>query len=56
MDLSTGHNNHETREWILRNSPVPVSPTQILFLLERTGLNSSGLHTAARTSWSRQDP
>ena len=26
MDLSTGHNIHETREWILRNSPVPVSP------------------------------
>ena len=25
MDLSTGHNIHETREWILRNSPVPVS-------------------------------
>ena len=27
MDLSTGHNIHETREWILRNSPVPVSPS-----------------------------
>ena len=25
MDLSTGHNIHETREWIMRNSPVPVS-------------------------------
>ena len=24
MDLSTGHNIHDTREWILRNSPVPV--------------------------------
>lgn len=24
MDLSTGHNIHETREWIMRNSPVPV--------------------------------
>ena len=25
MDLSTGNNIHETREWIMRNSPVPVS-------------------------------
>ena len=25
MDLSTGNNIHETREWIIRNSPVPVS-------------------------------
>lgn len=25
MDLSTGANIHETREWIMRNSPVPVS-------------------------------
>jgi len=24
MDLSTGRNIHETREWILRNSPVPI--------------------------------
>ena len=24
MDLSTGANIHETREWIMRNSPVPV--------------------------------
>ena len=30
MDLSTGHNIHETREWILRNSPVPVSPPCLL--------------------------
>ena len=28
MDLSTGHNIHETREWILRNSPVPVRTAQ----------------------------
>jgi len=26
MDLSTGHNIHDTREWVLRNSPVPVRP------------------------------
>lgn len=25
MDLSTGNNIHETREWVMRNSPVPVS-------------------------------
>ena len=24
MDLSTGHNIHDTREWIIRNSPVPI--------------------------------
>lgn len=24
MDLSTGNNIHETREWVMRNSPVPV--------------------------------
>jgi thiamine biosynthesis protein ThiC len=24
MDLSTGKNIHETREWIIRNSPVPI--------------------------------
>lgn len=26
MDLSTGNNIHETREWVMRNSPVPVRP------------------------------
>ena len=26
MDLSTGHNIHDTREWIIRNSPVPIAP------------------------------
>lgn len=25
MDLSTGSNIHETREWIMRNAPIPVS-------------------------------
>ena len=33
MDLSTGHNIHDTREWIMRNSPVPVSrllPTSVI--------------------------
>jgi phosphomethylpyrimidine synthase len=30
MDLSTGNNIHETREWIIRNSPVPVSSTHVM--------------------------
>ena len=35
MDLSTGKNIHETREWILRNSPVPVGTVPIYQALER---------------------
>jgi phosphomethylpyrimidine synthase len=34
MDLSTGRNIHETREWILRNSPVPVGTVPIYQALE----------------------
>ena len=30
MDLSTGTNIHETREWIMRNSPIPVRTAQNL--------------------------
>ena len=37
MDLSTGQNIHETREWILRNSPVPVGTVPIYQALERVG-------------------
>ncbi|GAB4822365.1 hypothetical protein N2152v2_009411 [Parachlorella kessleri] len=37
MDLSTGHNIHETREWILRNSPVPVGTVPIYQCLEKAG-------------------
>ena len=29
MDLSTGKNIHETREWIIRNSPVPIGTVPI---------------------------
>src|ERR1700755_3391816 len=36
MDLSTGKNIHETREWILRNSPVPVGTVPIYQALEKT--------------------
>ncbi|MEO6792563.1 MAG: phosphomethylpyrimidine synthase ThiC [Mycobacterium sp.] len=35
MDLSTGKDIHETREWILRNSPVPVGTVPIYQALER---------------------
>jgi phosphomethylpyrimidine synthase len=37
MDLSTGDNIHETREWILRNSPVPVGTVPIYQALEKVG-------------------
>ncbi len=37
MDLSTGKNIHETREWILRNSPVPVGTVPIYQALEKAG-------------------
>lgn len=33
MDLSTGANIHETREWIIRNAPVPVSRIPHILLL-----------------------
>jgi phosphomethylpyrimidine synthase len=35
MDLSTGRNIHETREWIIRNSPVPVGTVPIYQALEK---------------------
>ncbi len=37
MDLSTGNNIHETREWIIRNSPVPVGTVPIYQALEKAG-------------------
>ena len=37
MDLSTGRNIHETREWILRNSPVPIGTVPIYQALEKCG-------------------
>ncbi|WP_323918657.1 phosphomethylpyrimidine synthase ThiC [Aeromonas veronii] len=36
MDLSTGRYIHETREWILRNSPVPIGTVPIYQVLEKT--------------------
>jgi phosphomethylpyrimidine synthase len=37
MDLSTGKQIHETREWILRNSPVPIGTVPIYQALEKVG-------------------
>src|SRR5207302_6378044 len=37
MDLSTGRNIHETREWIIRNSAVPIGTVPIYEALEKVG-------------------
>lgn len=37
MDLSTGKNIHETREWIIRNAPVPLGTVPIYQALEKVG-------------------
>jgi len=37
MDLSTGKNIHETRQWIIRNSPVPIGTVPIYQALEKVG-------------------
>ena len=37
MDLSTGRDIHETRQWILRNSPVPIGTVPIYQALEKVG-------------------
>ena len=37
MDLSTGKNIHETREWIIRNSPVPIGTVPIYQSLQKVG-------------------
>jgi phosphomethylpyrimidine synthase len=38
MDLSTGKNIHETREWIIRNSPVPIGTVPIYKLWKSKGM------------------
>jgi phosphomethylpyrimidine synthase len=43
MDLSTGRNIHATREWIIRNSPVPVGTVPIYQALEKAGGNPADL-------------
>ena len=35
MDLSTGKNIHETREWIIRNAPVPIGTVPLYQALEK---------------------
>lgn len=37
MDLSTGKHIHETREWIIRNSPVPIGTVPVYQALEKVG-------------------
>jgi len=37
MDLSTGRNIHETREWIIRNAPVPIGTVPLYQALEKVG-------------------
>ena len=37
MDLTTGRNIHDTREWIIRNSPVPIGTVPIYQALEKVG-------------------
>ncbi len=37
MDLSTGKNIHETREWIIRNAPIPIGTVPIYQALEKVG-------------------
>jgi phosphomethylpyrimidine synthase len=43
MDLSTGKNIHETREWILRNAPVPIGTVPIYQALEKVDGKSEDL-------------
>src|SRR5262245_59824126 len=43
MDLSTGKNIHETREWILRNAPVPIGTVPIYQALEKVDGKSEEL-------------
>ncbi|WAH36969.1 phosphomethylpyrimidine synthase ThiC [Alicyclobacillus dauci] len=43
MDLSTGKNIHTTREWIIRNSPVPIGTVPIYQALEKVGGEAAAL-------------
>ncbi|MDS1140328.1 phosphomethylpyrimidine synthase ThiC [Pusillimonas sp. SM2304] len=46
MDLSTGKNIHETREWIIRNSPVPIGTVPIYQALEKVDGKAEALSWA----------
>ncbi|RIY17170.1 hypothetical protein CJI57_04400, partial [Bifidobacteriaceae bacterium WP012] len=43
MDLSTGNDIHTTREWILRNSPVPIGTVPMYQALEKVEDDASKL-------------
>jgi phosphomethylpyrimidine synthase len=43
MDLSTGRNIHDTREWIVRNAPVPIGTVPIYQALEKVGGDATKL-------------
>ena len=45
MDLSTGRNIHNTREWIIRNAPVPIGTVPIYQALEKVGRRSRSSST-----------
>jgi phosphomethylpyrimidine synthase len=47
MDLSTGEHIHETREWIIRNTPVPVGTVPLYQALEKVGGNIADLNWEA---------
>jgi phosphomethylpyrimidine synthase len=44
MDLSTGKHIHETREWILRNAPIPIGTVPIYQALEKVGGDAEALN------------
>ncbi|MCX7254314.1 MAG: phosphomethylpyrimidine synthase ThiC, partial [Burkholderiales bacterium] len=44
MDLSTGQHIHETREWIIRNSPVPIGTVPIYQALDKVGGKAEDLN------------
>jgi phosphomethylpyrimidine synthase len=50
MDLSTGKHIHETREWILRNSPVAIGTVPIYQALEKVDGRSSATRSSSRPS------
>ena len=55
MDLSTGRYIHETREWILRNSPVPIGTVPIYQALEKVNGIAENLtwQSSAIPCWNR---
>src|SRR5207247_9771613 len=54
MDLSTGKNIHETREWIVRNSPVTIGTVPIYQALEKVVGNAEALRSVISRSTRHQ--